>query len=237
MASPSGCICPLWSSSCSWSPRWLPRRCLRRSTGFRRPRIGRWAFSSGCCSSPRPLRMTSRVRRIGRDGAACRCARYPRRAADRSGATYIRDLRLYTSGAGRDSLRLGNPWSQPREDRAMATLTAFFRPPVEGIRQWLHLEPEDISDRPHAGPPLGLGVNPVPNPGHAPGRRHLGPQPRCPPHIRPCPSFQHQHQHARGHRPQAGSGIRCEARSDVHPAVDTGRNFVHAVTVTKFGGN
>ena len=39
----------------------------------------------------------------------------------------------------------------------MATLTAFFHPPVERIRRWLHREPEHLSDRPNAGPPHPRG--------------------------------------------------------------------------------
>ena len=86
----------------------------------------------------------------------------------------------------------------------MATLTAFFHPPVEHIRRWLHGEPEHLSDRPNAGPPYDLGVDPVPNPGHAPGHRHLGPPPEVPaPHT----SVPSQHQH---HQAWLGTGGRVD---------------------------
>jgi len=75
----------------------------------------------------------------------------------------------------------------------MSTLTGFFHPPIERIRRWLHGGAEHPSDHPEAGLPQGPGVDTVPNPGHAPGHRHLGPPPDLPePHTTvPLPRQHH----------------------------------------------
>ncbi len=86
----------------------------------------------------------------------------------------------------------------------MTVLTAFFHPPFERIRRWLHDGSAPPSDRPNPGPPRGLGVDPVPNPGHAPGHRHLASPPDIPgPHM----SVPIQHQH---HQAWLGTGGRVD---------------------------
>lgn len=72
----------------------------------------------------------------------------------------------------------------------MTTLRSFFHPPVQRLQHWLHLE-EQRRPR-HVDPPTGLGVDPTPNPGHAPGHRHLGPPPDVPP-PHPAPNVPKQH--------------------------------------------
>lgn len=52
--------------------------------------------------------------------------------------------------------------------------------------------------------PRGIGVDPVPNPGHAPGHRHLGPPPDLPGSHMSGP-FSHQH-----HQAWLGTGGRVD---------------------------
>lgn len=70
----------------------------------------------------------------------------------------------------------------------MTTLRSFFHPPVQRLQHWLHLDqPEDKraraaeQARTRYVPTTTLGTDPTPNPGHAPGHRHLGPPPDVPP--------------------------------------------------------
>jgi hypothetical protein len=72
----------------------------------------------------------------------------------------------------------------------MTTLRAFFHPPVQRIQHLLHLGPHPIKRH---GPPTGLGVDPTPGPGHAPGHRHLGPPPDVPPPHVAKDAAPHQH--------------------------------------------
>lgn len=84
----------------------------------------------------------------------------------------------------------------------MTTLRELLRPPVNRLQHWLHLGvhpggephlPEPAHHEPaHHEPSTGLGVDPTPGPGHAPGHRHLGPPPEVP---RPAPPGRARAQH------------------------------------------
>lgn len=72
-------------------------------------------------------------------------------------------------------------------------MTRNFHPPVERIRRWLHGGPESPVSHVKAAP-QPPGIPPAPDPGHAPGHRHLGPPPEVPPpHTTPLVPRQQHH--------------------------------------------